>query len=986
MLPKIRHNRPLEQWKDPHATLHGLFREIAQLYPERLALVDGDRTWSYERLDRESDQLAAALIAQGVVPGDVVGIYLDKCGDYILACLAILKTGAAYLPFELAYPKDLLAQIVAQAMPRLILTFASLLKKLPQTRPAVCCLDIIKLPVKPERLDIPLMADAPAIVGYSSGSTGQPKGIVVSHRACLYAYCLLWQDVRHLTSIDRFGYTSFVAWDAVNPLCMGATGVLISDQDTLDPRLLIERFAQFGINHTVLTPSLLGLLVDTVDQETLRRCGTQLTALWVGGEVMSPELATRTLAIWPHLTLLNTYGPAECFVIAQGILTVANTQGLAACPVGRVLDGMDICLLDEQGQAVPSGQSGELFAHGPCLADGYLKNPALTAERFVFRQGKRYFRTGDLAHCLPDGQLVIQGRQDYVVKLRGYHVNLKAIEAVLRTLPQIQDAVVVQRDEQLIAYCVNATPKPSGHDENLIAALKSQLPWYMIPTVFVPLRHIPLHPASKKVDFKRLPAPTKHLNVAKEQPTFAGNEVENALRRLISHILKLDPNVITDTTSLRDLGMNSLSVVRLAHQIEDRFGQPVTVAEIIEADHLTGLTRLLQSAQALPDVSVQHLRDDAAQLAQDLVMSDLPSPAVKPITAILLTGATGFLGTFVLDALLTLFPNATVICPVRTGSKTETAKERLFAQLHQHLGRLPESVARIQALQAEISQPNLGLPANQYQSLAATVGLVIHVAASVNLAYPYSALREANVIATKEMLRFASTLHAKPFVQVSTIGIFGLCDKAQEDQDINPLITGLEDGYSQSKWVAEYLVHAAGKRGLPVAIIRPGNIGPDQITGRYRQDDFFSLLLHSCLELDWAPDGTDWLFETTHVNLVAEIIAHIAARFPASIGTYHITNPEPCPASMVFKHFVATDKLSGMLPLTEWQQRLRQAVNTQKESDRMQRLLAILEQEATVMADKQQVASGRCTAFMKLAGLSRHRLTPAYFASYLTNG
>ena len=324
----------LDLWEKPSTTLHAVFRRTAGKYPERVALVDGNNVLSYQVLDQWSDSLAGYLQQSGVKSGDIVGIYMEKCHEYILACLAILKAGGAYLPLELAYPPAMLQYIFEEAQPAFILTKSTVSEQLPISNVPFLEMDqdaVWKTYRSVHDEKVTVTAKNIAILGYSSGTTGKPKGIPVSHRATLYAHAKFWEEVWNLGDIERFAFTTFMAWDAVSPLQMGATGFIVPDNLSGDPKYLAQFIEEHKINHTVLTPSLLSSLLNRLSPDILKKQLKSLNILWVGGEVSTPELVNRTLEILPQLNLINNYGPVECFVIAQGRLrkTTPPPPGIA---------------------------------------------------------------------------------------------------------------------------------------------------------------------------------------------------------------------------------------------------------------------------------------------------------------------------------------------------------------------------------------------------------------------------------------------------------------------------------------------------------------------------------------------------------------------------------------------------------------------------------------------------------------------------------
>ena len=376
-------------------TLHELFRNQVQQTPDKIALVDGDVRLTYRELDQQTNRLVNYLARYQIQENDAVGILLEKCHEYIVACLAVLKAGGAYLHLELAYPNRFLQQIFADAVPKVVITKQKHQDKVAVHQVASLYIDADDWQAADNTSrEVEASNHSAAIIGYSSGTTGKPKGICVSHRATLYAYSKFWEEVWHLHDKGRFAYTTFITWDALSPLVTGNTGYIVKDEISFDPQRLLDFYAEHKINHTMLTPSLLSCILQTVDVNTLRQKLQWLKVVWVGGEVMTQQLVDQILEAVPHLYLINNYGPAECFVITQGQLQANDPITPSICSVGRVLARMEVMLCDEAMNPVARGEVGELYATGPCLADGYLNNPTLTKQKFISINEKNFIKLG----------------------------------------------------------------------------------------------------------------------------------------------------------------------------------------------------------------------------------------------------------------------------------------------------------------------------------------------------------------------------------------------------------------------------------------------------------------------------------------------------------------------------------------------------------------------------------------------------------------
>ncbi|MBW4717722.1 amino acid adenylation domain-containing protein [Saccharothrix sp. SC076] len=442
--------------------------------PDAPAIISPGEVVSYRALAARANRLAHLLIAKGARAERVVAIALPRSVDNVVARLAVLKTGAAYLPVDPAYPAERIAFMLADADPLLVLDGPVDTHDQPDTDP-----------------DVPIHPDSPAYVIYTSGSTGRPKGVVVTHRGlpAFSAAEVAHFDVRPGDRVLQFSSPSFDA--SVLELCMalpaGAAlvvpppGPLLGDQ-------LADVVEEFGVTHALIPPVALATAPD--------RALPGFRTLVVGGDACTPDLVAR----WaPGRRMVNAYGPTESTVVTSWSepLTPGGTP-----PIGRPIPGTEVRVLD--GELRPADE-GELYVTGVGLARGYLGRPGLTATRFVADPfgppGARMYRTGDVVRVRADGQLEFVGRADHQVKIRGFRVEPGEVEALLRQRPGVRQAVVVARDEpkRLVAYVVGET---AGLREHLTATL----PDYMVPSAFVALDAFPLTP-NGKLDRAALPAP-----------------------------------------------------------------------------------------------------------------------------------------------------------------------------------------------------------------------------------------------------------------------------------------------------------------------------------------------------------------------------------------------------------------------------------------------------------------------------------------------
>ena len=768
--------------------LHELFEEQARRSPSAPAIEDTRTRLTYEELDRRADLLASYLREAGVRPGELVGVYMERRIEYVVACLAALKAGGAYLILELAYPPPLLHDVIADAGPRVVLTQERYVQNLRKDTARLCMDEGWEEEIEaPESEDLPSVGqESLAFVSYSSGTTGKPKGIANSHRAAVRSY--VWRfGLSDYGEGDRVGCNVFFIWEMLRPLLRGATTVVIPDDVIYDPGALIRFMEEYGISETLITPSLLETVLDASGVDLAERLSS-LRVLWLNGEVVTRTLARRALSLLPETRVLNVYSCSETHEVAAGDLReLAESPHSTYCPVGRPMDPDRLYILDDEVSKVPEGETGELFVGGDCLARGYVNLPEKTEESFPADpfspvDGARMYRTGDRARILPDGGLEILGRTDFMVKIRGYSVELGAVEAAIEDNLAVRACVVVAdgeegADKRLVAYLVpasedergeryagwNLDPK-TGRSAEIRRRLQDSLPHYAIPATFVEVEALPLHDVSGKVDRQRLPEPPERVTRAPEpdEPVrklsadAPRSEKEDLLARAWEDVLRLERGEVRRDDNFFDLGGHSLVAAQLSSRVEEAFGVHVSMGAFLEDPTVEGLCERIEALQRDGDEgpSRPDLRAEAV-LDPDIAPEGEAGPtSLRDARGVFLTGATGFLGAFLLDELIRR-TEAEVHCLVRPREDSDPMTPIRDNLRRYGLASSEEELHRVVPVAGDLGEPLFGMTREAFGELAREVDVVIHAGAVVNLVYPYQALAPANVGGTREVLRLA---------------------------------------------------------------------------------------------------------------------------------------------------------------------------------------------------------------------------------------
>ncbi|AWW43513.1 non-ribosomal peptide synthetase [Streptomyces cadmiisoli] len=640
VMTQAQRRQTLVHWNDTDrlvsaATLPGLFEAQVVRSPEAAAVVFEGVGLSYAELNARANRLARVLVDRGVGPESVVAVMLDRGVDLVVALLAVLKAGGAYLPVDPGYPDERIAQLLDEAGPVCVLTdrarSARVLAAGRRETVAVDDADFVRVLEAASVADLTdgdrrgrLLPGHPAYVMFTSGSTGRPKGVVVAHEGVVNR--LAWmQEMCPINASDRvlqktpFGFDVSV-WEFFWPLLEGATLVVARPDGHRDPTYLAKLISRDQITVTHFVPSMLRVFLT---EPAAADCGG-LRAVVCSGEALPAELAERFRDVLPEVPLHNLYGPTEASIDVTAWTCNTDTDtdmdtvaGMVTVPIGRPVWNTQMYVLDAALRPVVPGVPGELYLAGVQLARGYLGRRSLTAERFVAcpygRASERMYRTGDLVRWNPEGVLEFLGRTDDQVKIRGQRVELGEIEAALLADSSVAQAAVVVRegtpgDQRLTGYIVPATDTNTIDTTALRTGLQHVLPEHMVPSTLIQLGELPLS-INGKLDRRALPAPEMRSASVRRGPS---TPQEKALCAVFAEVLGI-PDVGVDDNFF-ELGGHSLLATRLVGCIRTELGAEVPIAAVFEAPTVAGLVRLLgQPAPVRPALRARARRAEDSE-------------------------------------------------------------------------------------------------------------------------------------------------------------------------------------------------------------------------------------------------------------------------------------------------------------------------------------------------------------------------------------
>ncbi len=999
--------------------IHELIQEQAKRTPEAVAVQYEDNRLTYQELDRQADQLAKTLVTQGVGPGTLVGIFVNRSIEMLIGLLGVLKAGGGYLPLDPSFPPGRLAFMMADSGASFILTLSSQLSELPETKAQVIYLDDLdgakssnsstrkkrstKLRVhtaKPDDL---------AYIIYTSGSTGKPKGVQIHHQAVVNFLCSMRQSLG-IRSDDTFLAVTTLSFDIavlelLLPLTVGARVVIASSKVVADGALLADALTDSQTTFMQATPAGWRSLLEAGWQ------GKDDLKILCGGEALTNDLAEhlqkRGAQLW------NLYGPTETTIWSTVYQVTSNVNSGVSntVPIGRPIANTQIYILDANLQPVPIGVIGDLYIGGEGVSRGYLNHPELTSERFLrnpFNSSSVIYKTGDIARHLADGNIEFFGRSDQQVKVRGFRIETAEVEAALAQHPAVRQVAVTAWRERssnasLVAYLVPAEGEKEADAGHLREFLRKILPEYMVPSIFVNLESLPLTP-NGKVDRKALPQPSQVRPDLKAPYMAPRTPLELELAEICAQVLGLENQngqpVVGLYDNFFDLGGHSLLGTRLVFLLREKYGleaaalplralfeQPTVanLAKTIEkamkgerSPTQIGRSNLIQRGQLSLDELNQEAQLDPSITAGDLVYKPMREPE-----HILLTGATGFVGAFLLHDLLRT-TSAQVYCLLRADDL-----ERGFLRLKDNLdvySLWDESFSdRIKPILGDLGEPQFSLTDQEFENLANQLDVIYHNGAMVNFVYPYQAHKASNVLGTQEVLRLASRIKLKPVHFVSTLSILysgghndGRIFRENEDLDQVGAPFG---GYAQSKWVAEKLVAQAGSRGIPYAIYRPGLVSGHSATGAWNTGNLISSMTRACVLLGSVPD-LDVMVNIVPVDFVSAAIVHLS-KDPENLSkVYHLDNPEPLHFSKLADWLAAQGFNARKVSFDDWRTELfRQVVNMP--SDGWEPYLPLIEEVEEKQVFMPKFDLSNTLAGLKGSGIHCHPVDGQLFSAYL---
>ncbi|KAL7948334.1 hypothetical protein V8C42DRAFT_362896 [Trichoderma barbatum] len=964
--------------------------------PDDIAIVSDETIITYRDLHLMAQSLGRRLVDAGIVYQDIVGILTGHGADHIVAQLAIVYSGGSCLPIDATLSDaDIQARLAFAKSKYLVVD--ELRKNRLQFRGTTIEVDInnqhaslsstvaytkhILLPKDTSK-------DFWSHVMFSSGTTGMPKAIQVLGRGILrVAQDEIWEQPGVIGK--RFGHINSTSFDASLidiwvALLLGATIVVVDRRELLNPGSFAKTLAETDITAMVITSSIFSKMASFYPSAF-----SKVHTLVVAGELPSIGACKSVLHDGAPRQLVNGYGPTECSILSHLHILTLDDVDQGRMPLGRPVYQIEAHILDEDGKLVTGPGYGELWLGGPGLSPGYLLDDKKTSESFVTmnhpqnpKKSVRLYRTGDKIE-IDDERMYWTGRKNREIKINGHRVQLDVVEIELMRTNLIQHVKALKHTSSIsnanhLIACV-VYKNSHGDFNTLLTEARRRLPKYMVPEL-IQFEQLPLNSSGKIAHKETSQLLEQRLQkrhgciLAANTPDFQGlSKTEKGLKQLWAQILIAVPTEDIDGESnLFFLGGTSFGVTALLGHIQQIFGVALRTDQVYENPLLKDQALAIEkvqcgqkSADAKPVTAI--MQEDAQLFSNKIEFISSTVPLPKDRRNVLLTGATGFIGPFLLRELLKAPEIDKVRCLVRSATDDQALKRLLDNCKRYGLSFTETFKTKVEVISGDFSQPMLGLKMSAYDILLKKTDVIYHLGAQVDYTQPYSSHVEANVIGTYQLLKFACDGHVKPFHYISSIAAFGPTGLViedgllDEDQSLEPYLEPAlqyEGGYGQSQWVADEMVSRLLRRGFPAAIYRLGFI-LCSTNGVGNPDDFMGRLLSDCAKIHSYPLLPNQRKEAMAVDEVAAILKAISMSDQSLGHAYHIT-PEVGKSIDLNDFFELAGNLCGIemrgVPYDDWIKELKTAQSNTPL--RMFPLLPVLEEEVLGHKTRWEVYEG----------------------------
>lgn len=902
---------------DSRQTIHGMFEAAAAQFPDNIALSSIYGKLTYTELNEQANRISAMLLNKGLQKGGFVTLFMERSLELVACLLGILKAGGVYVPVDPEHPEERNRYIVTDTESAFVLTKSQYRSVAEQ----LCAgIDTVKEILE---LDAGILGDIQdsgnpgiavnsgdlAYVIYTSGSTGKPKGALIAHEGVVNLGETVRTDCQIgpedvLTQFATYSFDASV-WDTIGALFYGAHLYLLSS----DERVSVEEFAsaieRTGTTIITILPTVFFNQLSTyLSDEGYRRLANVKLITVAGEALYGEQVRSFQRKFRDGIDIVNVYGPTECTVCTTTHkITGYIPDTLTNVPIGRPIHNYKVYIVNEENQLCPVNVHGEVYIATVGLAKGYLKQPEKTAEAFIqnpFGEGQIY-RSGDIAKLLPDGTIEYVGRRDSQIKIRGHRIEIGEIEDSFAKIPNVQNvAVICKKDVDGQNMLVGFFTSKDGSALSSVAVKKTlaeKLPSYFVPKWIVQLETMPTSPTGK-IDRKRLVSYEYQDQLGEDNYVAPVTEIEGIVAHSWQDVLKLDR--VSRLDDFFEIGGDSLAIIHVLVVLKPHFPN-LKINDFFQHRTVEALSLRIEQLQA---EALQH-SEEPVHTGPAIALQEHPGlPVVngnssfEAPTAVLLTGATGYLGSYLLHELL-VQSQAVIYCLVRSGGASGYA--RIVSSMEFFFGAdiAKQMEGRVFAIEGDLEKPQLGLGGNERQQLIQSLDAIIHSAADVRHFGDEEQFAKTNIAGTLSLMELSQAAQKRVrFHHISTMGIpedlalSGQWEQVVSQQKLAPDLR-VENLYTNSKMEAEKALMLAAANGLDVTIYRAGNLSSHADTGLFQKNidsNAFYRMLKAMLLLGKAPQ-VNWEMDFTPINYAGQSIIHLALRGDTSGQVFHICNP-----------------------------------------------------------------------------------------------
>lgn len=913
--------------------LHDGFIKQALTNPAATAVICATGEITYQVLLSRAAAVADYLLDNGLTAAEPVAVVMHKGWEQVAAVLGILVAGGAYMPIDASLPPKRQTDLLEIGGVRFVMTQPQALDPLVDLG-SYHILEITAGLAAPftsrhkASLQVPL--DQLAYVIFTSGTTGVPKGVMISHRAAMNTIEHVNQMLE-VTASDRVLAVSSLSfdlsvYDIFGLLDAGGALVIPEARKGHDAVHWLQLVQAHQVTIWNSAPQLVGMLMDPITTSV----HLPLRAVLMSGDFIGLDLPERIARVTANAQVIGLGGATEASIWSNYFAIAQVAPHWKSIPYGKALPNQTMQVFDQAFRPCPDYAKGKIYIGGEGLAIAYWQDPEKTNARFVTHpvSGERLYDTGDLGYYLPDGNIVIIGRDDAQVKVRGHRIELGEIEAAIRDYADVKQAVVLATspatgNRQLVAYLEPERDKTL--DTALIKEhIAQRLPDYMVPRYMVTLPRLPVT-ANGKLDHRALPDPGDLVESQSHERVLPRNPLEQQLLDVWSLVITGVDLGVTD--NFFELGGDSVTATSLVRELNERLPSfNLEMHELFENLTIEALARLYESRTSeTPLVPANTSTDDAMMLADlgeilEIIKSlSVECPRAPENAGVLLTGATGWIGSHLLAELLEKTDND-IYCLVRASCVAE-AQERVATSAGIRGTPLSDQQqSRIHAVCGDLTQPKFGLSDELWDSLTRQVGQIYHLGADVNLVAEYATHRKTNLLPLIEIAQLATAHQLK---QVCMLTPMTSCRRQQGDavvfhhQELRHTDPqGLLTGYAQSKWAAEQALFALGDLGVPIKIYRTSHALPNTKTGQAKPKDTYGGVLKLACATDVIPDWEASAIQGMPVDRLAQWMLRISLGDDHQ-GPIHLENPQPTSIPGFIAATSTRDQ--ARVSLSEWQ-------------------------------------------------------------------